>query len=347
MKKITLLLLSLVFATQVQAQFEPDLQKFFKSLWSPIVQYDSIVVYSDTGANAVVQDIASMTLFPDGNFSAMNYYDSTQTLTSLGIGVQNTSGSITQLFGFENPSNLNDTTEKYVFIKNQAGHDSVLTLYINAGGTWKPEQSVAIQYAAGTNQIETSVISVDFIGSGNLTPIFEYNYYFNSNRLDSVEINGLLININGVGRHHYDPYGKLLSFTMDEGFLGDDAVYRYDFRHNTLDEIVEVIESELDTVNNQFNVVSSWKYLKKQNSNISVKEETKVEVSLYPNPARDFFTINTEENFDTYEILSLTGKVLESGKMKSHITVKDLHRGIYFLRLKNDTNIALKKFHKL
>jgi uncharacterized protein len=80
---------------------------------------------------------------------------------------------------------------------------------------------------------------------------------------------------------------------------------------------------------------------------ISVAENALLPIEIYPNPAKDILSIQSNEAFDTYEIYDLNGRLIDSGELKNQpIGVKHLGKGIYMLRLKNDFQFAAKKFIK-
>ena len=71
------------------------------------------------------------------------------------------------------------------------------------------------------------------------------------------------------------------------------------------------------------------------------------EVLLYPNPASDMITINSNEVSNTYTISDITGKVILKGSMNetsADINVSQLQNGTYILHLKNVMGVNSKKF---
>jgi hypothetical protein len=63
-------------------------------------------------------------------------------------------------------------------------------------------------------------------------------------------------------------------------------------------------------------------------------------IVIYPNPASQFFTINSPEfGVDLVEIYSTTGQLIKSEKIEnisSNVSISDLASGIYYLRLYNE-----------
>lgn len=65
--------------------------------------------------------------------------------------------------------------------------------------------------------------------------------------------------------------------------------------------------------------------------------EQKLNFSLYPNPASDYFTIEMENEIKSVEIYSLQGQKVLTSNSKI-ITVSDLSEGIYFVRIEDQNS---------
>jgi len=68
-------------------------------------------------------------------------------------------------------------------------------------------------------------------------------------------------------------------------------------------------------------------------------------VSVYPNPAKTHFTINTNIAFENFELLDAMGRVHISGKLLPNLTVNisEIPQGIYFLKLNNENYSTICK----
>lgn len=77
---------------------------------------------------------------------------------------------------------------------------------------------------------------------------------------------------------------------------------------------------------------------------VSVQEEKTVELRVFPNPAADQLTIQTEMSFFEYVITDLSGKVcLESqGARTEVVDVKSLAQGLYLLRITQSEDLILE-----
>lgn len=77
----------------------------------------------------------------------------------------------------------------------------------------------------------------------------------------------------------------------------------------------------------------------------SVEDISEKKFNLYPNPTKRNIFIETSIVFDEYQILSVTGKVIESKNLVNQkMDVSHLSTGIYFLKLISDTNVATQQF---
>lgn len=79
---------------------------------------------------------------------------------------------------------------------------------------------------------------------------------------------------------------------------------------------------------------------------IGIEEYESLSFNIYPNPAGNSITIKGEKNIDTWEIITVDGKVISKGmsfSTSTHIDVSTLTPGIYFLKMK----WGVKKFVKV
>ncbi len=70
-------------------------------------------------------------------------------------------------------------------------------------------------------------------------------------------------------------------------------------------------------------------------------------IKLFPNPVTDVLTIRNEKNIERFEIYSITGQLLKSGKLSDNrVVVSDLPKGIYVLRIFNAAGMLQQQFVK-
>jgi PKD repeat protein len=76
--------------------------------------------------------------------------------------------------------------------------------------------------------------------------------------------------------------------------------------------------------------------------------DMKYNIKIYPNPATDDLTIETPERA-TIEIYNIEGQIIKSfsaGDNTTTIDVSTLARGMYFVKMKSDNGVGVKKFIK-
>jgi hypothetical protein len=348
MKKITLLVLCGLFAQQLSAQFEPDTRFLFKKVW-PIMQHDSIVYSDDSGSAFVAEETVSIYLFQNDHIDSMNLHYQGN-IEAIWNGWR--AGKLTGVASFEDPLNFNDTTALYEFYANDNGQDSMLKVYTDDGtGNRQLDLAMGVEYLPN-GKVDKMLLFVDPLGSGSLIQASDYIFHYNTNdRLDSVSFTNLLGGgFFGKLYHKYDANGRLIEFDVweDDNDGNGNLVLteRYWFKHNVDGLINEVIESEYDSINSSFDIIGSWKYLERMNTNISTPEQQKAKITIYPNPATTEIRIKADQKFDSYEVVSLIGKVVLEGKLSGSISVKDLDNGIYLLHLNKGDYTEVRKFQK-
>ncbi|TXD81589.1 T9SS type A sorting domain-containing protein [Subsaximicrobium wynnwilliamsii] len=67
---------------------------------------------------------------------------------------------------------------------------------------------------------------------------------------------------------------------------------------------------------------------------------------LYPNPAENYITYQSNVNYDLYEIYSITGSLVGNGKFNNSINIEKLVGGLYFIIFKNEQKTKTFKFIK-
>jgi Domain of unknown function (DUF4465)/Secretion system C-terminal sorting domain len=81
------------------------------------------------------------------------------------------------------------------------------------------------------------------------------------------------------------------------------------------------------------------------NTGIDELAKTQSSFIVYPNPAKDFIVIESENVISEISIIDLTGKeMMKKNAMNGeNISVSTLSKGIYFLQIKNESTIQIKK----
>ncbi|NLL28158.1 MAG: T9SS type A sorting domain-containing protein [Bacteroidales bacterium] len=75
---------------------------------------------------------------------------------------------------------------------------------------------------------------------------------------------------------------------------------------------------------------------------VSVSNNIISDVNIYPNPASDFILVSSNNtDVESYEIVDVTGKVvLSNGLINSKINVSSLDKGLYFINIFVNSNVA-------
>ena len=75
-----------------------------------------------------------------------------------------------------------------------------------------------------------------------------------------------------------------------------------------------------------------------------VAESQNANISVYPNPANDVLTINTNGSFK-YQLINSLGQVVRTGNAntKAYVKVSDLNKGIYFLSITSGNQVNVQK----
>jgi len=82
------------------------------------------------------------------------------------------------------------------------------------------------------------------------------------------------------------------------------------------------------------------------NTNLAVDDITNNSFSLYPNPTQNILKINSKFPLGGYKIYSINGVLEIEGFTNQTIDVSRLSSGIYFVKIKMDERIVIKKFIK-
>jgi len=83
---------------------------------------------------------------------------------------------------------------------------------------------------------------------------------------------------------------------------------------------------------------------------LSLDEESRKEIAIYPNPASDFLTIPAElTTRDRYEVFSATGQIVQSGNFDDgqRLDISALTEGFYTIRISSEMKVLTSHFVKI
>lgn len=144
--------------------------------------------------------------------------------------------------------------------------------------------------------------------------------------------------------------GSCGPFTFEPG-AEEDLDIAFVFGRNYLDtnawSAVQVMQQRIDSIR---------KYFKNDTtpcggsfSGITANPDKKQQIIIYPDPATDNITIVIPEKA-TIEILNIEGQLIKrmnTNENQTTIDISNFAKGIYFVKLKTDKGIAVKKFLKI
>lgn len=93
-----------------------------------------------------------------------------------------------------------------------------------------------------------------------------------------------------------------------------------------------------------------WRFFSAfSNHEISVQEQVNIPFTIFPNPAKDFIELKSDEMMEkvTVRIFDLSGKLHLQTSQTKQITVKDLAAGVYIVKIQSGNHIGMQKLVKM
>lgn len=212
-------------------------------------------------------------------------------------------------------------------------------LYVICGGkqAWTQDETEGglFQIDLGTNTI-TKQYDFEMGEHPNYLGAFENQLYF------VLDAGIYSINLNDAAPEH-----NLLAQTdvaITYGFsIIDDKIYIAD----AVDYVSpgEITIYSLDGVEIDSQIVGLLPngFYKNEDGGMSVIDQTLAEVKVYPNPASDVFFVKGK-NISKVEIYDLAGRTVKStSNISTGISVNELNKGIYIVKIQSDKNSVSKK----
>lgn len=332
----------------LNAQVDPVDQFFNKAFVPTLVVYDSITVSADSGVAFTAISTASQNYFTNGNIDTLVIEDA-GIISSLYDGVL--SARTTTITGTTPGSGSN--IDRLTVTQDSLFRDSTISYYDFDGAAFQLFFEAVLYYSTPTgNQLDYN--DVFALVAGNLINIGSYTYYYtSSNLLDSIYYT---VSTGGSGdgyfKYFYDSSvpGKLIKTEVYEDIDNDgerDLIQRLSFKHNALNQIIEITELSVDPFGN-LSLDGVVRFNTRKNGTISLPELGEVNIEIYPNPTFNYLQVNTTEGaFENYEIYNLSGQVVKSGKYEQKLELSMLTKGIYVLQLQGEHGQAQMKFEKM
>lgn len=90
---------------------------------------------------------------------------------------------------------------------------------------------------------------------------------------------------------------------------------------------------------------SAFTYIRSTNQNLSLNDVQKPNITIFPNPAQDIIQLKGITQAIEYRIYNLLGKEVLANTYQPHSTIdlSQLNKGVYFIKLKDQTTIKIIK----
>lgn len=167
------------------------------------------------------------------------------------------------------------------------------------------------------------------------------------------------IELNGIPLRTFSPYQCTYQIQVPDS----DLMYYLngiplDTAAKVFGDSIEICKGVLEPVRGTIKILAEngfaeWAYhlvFQPTEDTFTVQSKNKFnpELSVYPNPCRDFLHISTTAKKFTIDIYDISGKKIESLQNNRHINTEHFNHGVYFLALKNqeDHSTASIKFLK-
>lgn len=82
-------------------------------------------------------------------------------------------------------------------------------------------------------------------------------------------------------------------------------------------------------------------------NNLSVNEFESPQISIWPNPAKDYINISSLAVISNIKIFNILGKVVFNTNRANQVDISNFQTGIYFLQFNSNSNTHIQKFIKL
>lgn len=163
------------------------------------------------------------------------------------------------------------------------------------------------------------------------------------------------------------PVGGILTYGSDQAFFIDEASSNFQACPGLpgVDEFDEKIAYDFVNIDNPFN---DFDYMFTNQGNLIILTITNVngdqaiyrnqslaieknnglpKISVFPNPADDYFTLNIEANgIENIVVYDLSGKKIKTFSVQEKYSISDLPSGVYFVKINGNEQQSLVKLIK-
>lgn len=216
---------------------------------------------------------------------------------------------------------------------------------------------------AGLRRLQMDNTGVKQVGVfQNVLPSFTQDFIHHNNKLYST--NGYGVNVVNApyveaqffndrqGIPFFDVFNNKIVYAVYNSWTTGNVALRF-YNPDTflLENTVDITESQgsvkslkgcgkdcfvLNTSDNKIVIVSK--------PNLATEEIATKDVSVFPNPAKDFVRIESKENFKDFKLYDQSGRLVKTGSVNSNkVDLKQIKSGSYILELTNSNNQSLTK----
>ena len=143
-------------------------------------------------------------------------------------------------------------------------------------------------------------------------------------------------------------YAKISGFWNPSPLLTqNDTAYSHQYWSDATNAKYPLISYDIDASGSLTGQIV-WMMRYAANPSFGIDENETLKVSVFPNPANDFITINTEEVIEKITILDVSGKTVFSQEkgLNKRINIQHLPSGVYFLTVESSKSVGTTKFIK-
>ena len=329
---------------------------------NPPLLIDSLSQYSNFGWNYFYNNMGSCIIHASGGVAPYSYYVGA-TLLSDSLVTADHHSSIKVI------DNVGCQQERYAILDSLEpnwyhARNGLCNGYIGFYSAFEFAPNEPIQYiwsnGETTNEINsvcpgsysvtvTSPYRIDYIRSFGITPTFDNLYTFIDTLNASVET-CILDNQASIDS----------AFIFDYHLVNSDSVItNWAIWDNGVADTINVGLNVINSGNNlvYLDVICNSKSMNEINTysfygmfNVTGVGIDKIEkeyvISIYPNPAKAYFTVSLNNSKESYmQILDITGKLIhqEHFSKEINISTEKLEKALYFVKVKNNDNIIIRK----